>query len=602
MPEVGSASLAIIPSFKGFQGHLERGITPEMDRAGKSSGATFGASAGTAAGGRFKATFGRAAKATLLGVAGLGVGAIKLAGDSVKLASDLGESLNAVNVSYGKQAKAVQRLGRQAANSLGLSNNEFNSLSVRFSAFSKTIAGGEGRKVVQTLDDLTTRASDFASVMNLEVNEAAELFQSGLAGETEPLRKFGIDLSAAAVEAHALATGIVDSTDELTESAKVQARYSLLMKSTAKTQGDFANTSDSLANRQRILNARWDDARAKLGTALLPMLEDLSGWVLDKGIPAFERFADWFNGPGIKRIQGFGAFLRDDLAPQFKAAAEFAGDLVGWLDKLPKEVKIGGLAGLAALVGAAKLRGGKGGLLGGTGSVLGLAKPVPVFVTNPGFGGGGASGGVAGGKGKWLLSAGAIGLTVAGAATIALKGTEAIFKLQDKVAPNAAENGIVGTPRNAGFDGLFGPDGLDGIKKTGKAISDTERDWNRFRAAVASGTTEGQRRFDDLFGSMLKVDKLDPKLDVKDSAILEALKLTRLLNQELDWVSRPRQARITITRQYAAQGRQTLGGLQESTNPSGVTVNVGEVRAHDYNDMMAQLERRAREAKMDGLR
>ena len=134
---------------------------------------------------------------------------------------------------------------------------------------------------------------------------------------------------------------------EMTEQQKVQARYSLLMKQTNQTAGDFANTSDQLANRQRILSARWDNARAQLGTALLPMLEDLSGWVLDKGIPAFEDFADWFQGPGIKKIQGFGRFLRDDLAPPLKDAADFAGDLMGWLNDMPKWAKTGGLAGLA---------------------------------------------------------------------------------------------------------------------------------------------------------------------------------------------------------------------------------------------------------------
>ena len=40
------------------------------------------------------------------------------------------------------------------------------------------------------INDLTTRAADFASVMNIDVQEASTVFRSGLSGETEPLKRF----------------------------------------------------------------------------------------------------------------------------------------------------------------------------------------------------------------------------------------------------------------------------------------------------------------------------------------------------------------------------------------------------------------------------
>jgi hypothetical protein len=120
------------------------------------------------------------------------------------------------------------------------------------------------------------------------------LFQSGLAGETEPLRRFGLDLSAATVEAYAYANGIGTVGTELTEAQKVQARYGLLMEQTNKTQGDFANTSDQLANSQRILQARMENARAELGTALLPAMTKFVELALDKGVPLFEKLIDLF--------------------------------------------------------------------------------------------------------------------------------------------------------------------------------------------------------------------------------------------------------------------------------------------------------------------
>lgn len=210
--------------------------------------------------------------ATGILVAGLGAAG--------KAASDLNESVNAVAVTYGANAEGILKLGENAATAVGLSSSAFNGLAVQFSAFATTIAG-KGGNVVKTIDDLTHRAADFASVMNIDVNEAARLFQSGLAGETEPLRKFGLDLSAAAVEAHAVAAGINDGTHELTEAEKVQSRYSLLMEQTAKTQGDFANTSDSAANAQRIATAELTNAAAQIGASVLPAFASLVGGVAD---------------------------------------------------------------------------------------------------------------------------------------------------------------------------------------------------------------------------------------------------------------------------------------------------------------------------------
>jgi len=297
---------SVLPDMSRFGPSLAKGAAADADQAGKQAST------------RFSGSF---AKYLKIGAAIGGAMAVAAGGkflkESIREASDLGESLNAVNVTFGKNAEGIKKLGKEAADAVGLSQSEFNGLAVQFSAFSKTIAG-KGGDVVGTMKDLTTRGADFASVMNLDVNEAMGLFQSGLAGETEPLRKYGIDLSAAAVEAHALSTGIVSNKNELTESAKVQARYSLLMQSTAKTQGDFANTSDSLANVQRRLGANWDDMQATVGMKLLPILEKFSGWIVDTGLPA---------------LSGLGRFLAKNVGPPMR-------NLATWTSENEKPLKV----------------------------------------------------------------------------------------------------------------------------------------------------------------------------------------------------------------------------------------------------------------------
>jgi hypothetical protein len=225
-------------------------------------------------------------KAMLPATAALGALAVA-AKSAVNEASDLGESVNAVAVTFGKSSKEILKLSDAAAKSVGLSKKDFNALAVQFSSFATKIAGDSG-DVSKVLEKITGRAADFASVMNIDVADAAAKFQSGLAGEAEPLKQFGIDISQTAIEAFALANNLGTATKkgvELTEAEKVMARYGAIMEQTEKTSGDFANTSDSLANRQRILTAEMTNFKATMGEALLPAIEKVAA--------VASKFSDW---------------------------------------------------------------------------------------------------------------------------------------------------------------------------------------------------------------------------------------------------------------------------------------------------------------------
>ncbi len=220
---------------------------------------------------------------------GLGAAIASQIKPAIDAASDLSESINAVNVSFGDAAEGVLKLGENAARGLGLSKTELFGISVQFSAFAKTIAG-EGGDVVKVVDDISNRGADFASVFNLDVSDALAKFQSGLAGSSEPLRAYGIDVSAVTIEAYALANGIGDGSGKLTEQEKILARYGAIMEQTEGVTGDFANTSDGLANQQRILAATIEDTRAEIGEKFMPIMQGMQVFILDTVIPAFMEF------------------------------------------------------------------------------------------------------------------------------------------------------------------------------------------------------------------------------------------------------------------------------------------------------------------------
>jgi hypothetical protein len=238
----------------------------------------------------FSKGIGTAVAAVSAATIAAGIGITKFSIEAAKSGSNLSESLNAVKVSYGSAADEIIKLGETAAQRLGVTQTEFNAATVRFSAFAERIVG-DGGNVAGFIDQITTRATDFASVFNIDVAEALQVFQSGLSGEAEPLKRFGINLLDSEVKAYAMANGIGKVGKELTETEKVQARYGLLLQSTSKVQGDFANTSEGLANRQRILQASFKDLEAQIGIALLPAFEDILGVVQDDLFPIFQDMA-----------------------------------------------------------------------------------------------------------------------------------------------------------------------------------------------------------------------------------------------------------------------------------------------------------------------
>lgn len=259
---IAEAYVQITPRIDGIASKLSGQLSSEMGAVGAVGGEALGKGVGT----RFASTM----KTALL--VGIGIATTAIVGfakSAISSTSNFEESANAVRVAYGNAAGDVAALGEGVATRLGLSSTEFNNAAVRFSAFAERIAGESG-DVGGVVDSLTTRAADFASVFNIDVAEALSVFSSGLAGEAEPLKRFGINLLDSEVRAFALANGIGESGRALTETEKVQARYGLLLESTAKTQGDFANTSDGLANSQRILAANFEELRITAGTSLAP--------------------------------------------------------------------------------------------------------------------------------------------------------------------------------------------------------------------------------------------------------------------------------------------------------------------------------------------
>jgi hypothetical protein len=257
-------------------------------------------------------------KVAQVGLAG-GVAMAGLGVKAIDLAVDFEESLSKAQQIFGGVAGNIELAANKAATAVGMSKSEFLEAASTFGVFGKA-SGLSGVELSMFAEKMVQTAADVASFNNLRPEEAVEKLAAGLRGSTEPLQSVGVLMNAAQVEAEALAMGLIEVGDELTEGQKIMARHSLIMQQLGEqgAMGDFARTSDGLANKQRILTARIKNLGIELGTVLLPVAEKLASGI-EFLIGKFEAWSP--------AIRGAMEAVAEFLAP----AAELARKWLPWL-------------------------------------------------------------------------------------------------------------------------------------------------------------------------------------------------------------------------------------------------------------------------------
>jgi phage-related protein len=204
-------------------------------------------------------------------VAGLAIGLVAF---TVGPASDLNETISKTEVVFGSAADKVLEFGETSAEALGLSKNAALGAASTYGNLLRAMGLTENESADMSTS-LVQLAADLASFNNLETADVLDKLRAGLTGEAEPLKQLGVNMNQARIQAKALELGLVGVDGELTAAAKAQAAYAIILEDTTLAQGDFARTSDGLANQQRELQARFENIRAEIGTALLPVVTTL---------------------------------------------------------------------------------------------------------------------------------------------------------------------------------------------------------------------------------------------------------------------------------------------------------------------------------------
>lgn len=193
---------------------------------------------------------------------------------ATKAASDFNEEVTRSEAVFGGASDAMAEWSKTLADGFGIAQTDALQAANNFGTMFNVIGLGKA-DAADMSRRLVELAGDMSSMNNADPSDMLDRLRAGLAGEAEPLRRFGVLLSESRVQQEAYATGIARVGAKLTEQQKVQARYQLILKDTAIQQGDAARTSQNFAGQLRELQAQIRNATVALGTEMLPAMTDL---------------------------------------------------------------------------------------------------------------------------------------------------------------------------------------------------------------------------------------------------------------------------------------------------------------------------------------
>lgn len=189
----------------------------------------------------------------------------------VSAASDQEQAVGALNSVFKEYSDQMNDFGKTTAENLGISRAEFSQLAAVTGSMLKN-AGVPMDEVASSTQSLTERAADLAAMYGGTVPDAMNAINSALKGEMDPLEQYAVSLKASAIEAKAVAMGLVDAEGKATDYGKAMATQALIMEQSADAAGTFAKESGTVAGQTERMKAQFADLQADLGKKLLPIL------------------------------------------------------------------------------------------------------------------------------------------------------------------------------------------------------------------------------------------------------------------------------------------------------------------------------------------
>ena len=216
--------------------------------------------------GKAMKAFGSKIGMTVAALTGIGIG--------VKKVFDLGSALEETGSKFAtvfgpESAAQVQSFLDGFANKAGLTNVQAQGLVSTTGAIAQGL-GFSQKASAGFAQDIVKLSADLSSFNNIPTEEVLMGVNSALTGEREQMKRLGIVIQEADVQAKAFAQTGKTNAKMLTQQEKATATLALITEKAGVAVGDLDRTQGSAANVARRLMAQFKDLRDAIANALMP--------------------------------------------------------------------------------------------------------------------------------------------------------------------------------------------------------------------------------------------------------------------------------------------------------------------------------------------
>lgn len=163
---------------------------------------------------------------------------------SFKLGADFEQALGKMEVVFENNSRSIEKWSQNSLRDFGLAKSTAIEMASDFGALFKGM-GISMRDTEEWSRTLTERTMDLANFYDTTVEETTRALNAIVTGQTEPLRRFGINMTQATLQEYALSKGIRKKISDMTEAEKVQLRYNFVIERTNIAVGTTARESDT---------------------------------------------------------------------------------------------------------------------------------------------------------------------------------------------------------------------------------------------------------------------------------------------------------------------------------------------------------------------
>lgn len=155
--------------------------------------------------------------------------------------------------------------------SLGLNPSDLITQQATFSQMASSM-GTTSEQALKLSNVLTMLGADLASVKNMDFNKVWTDMQSGLAGMSRTMDKYGANIRLVNLQLLLNKLGIEQSVSALNQNEKALLRTIAILDATRYSWGDLSETLNQPANQIRVLTANFENLGRMIGNLFVPMI------------------------------------------------------------------------------------------------------------------------------------------------------------------------------------------------------------------------------------------------------------------------------------------------------------------------------------------